>query len=309
MWFPDKPMGGSETMYGNIQHLIPDNVNLMLNHFDFDSTKFNIHWQHQYHDQPSVQFIRDKNIQNRLDATVFVSYHQKHLYEQYHNFPKEKGIVIKNAIWPFEKVNKPKNKINLIYTSTPFRGLNILLASFALLLKNRPYLRDIVTLDVFSSMKLYGYPDDQYKEMYDFAMNHPNINYHGVVRQEELRKHLLNSHIFAYPSIWEETSCISAIEAMAAGAIPVVSDIGALPETCGDFGLYYSPVSTDIYNNYRHVDHVNQYANMLEFVITEYLNNPPVDMINRMTDHYNYFYNWEYRLEEWKSLFARFKES
>ncbi len=308
MWFPNKPLGGSETMYGNVQHLIPDNVNLMLNHFDIDATKYNIHWQHQYHDQPSVQFIRDKNLQNKLDATVFVSYHQKHLFEQYHNFPKEKGIVIRNAIWPFEKVEKPKNKINLIYTSTPFRGLNILLGAVALIIERRKDLRDIVTLDVFSSMKLYGYPDEQYASMYEFAKNHPNINYHGVVRQEELRPYLLNSHIFAYPCIFEETSCISVIEGMAAGAIPVVSDIGALPETCGDFGIYYSPVSTDMYNSYRHSDHVHQYAYLLEYMIDEYLNNPPIDMIDRMVSHYNYFYNWDYRFEEWKQLFSRFGE-
>jgi UDP-glucose:(glucosyl)LPS alpha-1,2-glucosyltransferase len=306
MWFPDKPMGGSETMYGNIQHLIPENVNLMLNNFNFSVEKANIHWQHQYHDQPSVLPIRDKNIQNRLDATVFVSYHQKHLYEQYHDFPKEKSVVIKNAIWPFEKVEKPKGKINLIYTSTPFRGLNILLAAFALILHRRPDLRELVNLDVFSSMDLYGYPDEQYSPMYEFAKQHPNINYHGVIRQEDLRPYLLNSHIFAYPCIFEETSCISAIEAMAAGAIPVVSDIGALPETCGDFGIYYSPVSTDMYNNHRHNDHVAQYAYLLEYMICEYLNNPPHDMIDRMTSHYNYFYNWEYRIQEWKGLFDRF---
>lgn len=308
MWFPDKPLGGSETMYGNVQHLIPNNVNLMLNNFSCELGKYNIHWQHQYHDQPSVLPIRDKNVQDKLNAIVFVSHHQKHLFEQYHGIPKEKSIVIKNAIWPFEKVEKPKDKINLIYTSTPFRGLNILLGSFALVLQRRPELRNVTFLDIFSSMKLYGYPDEKYTAMYEFANNHPNINYHGVVRQEDLRPYLQKSHIFAYPCIWEETSCCAAIEAMAAGAIPVVSNIGALPETCGDFGVYYSPVSTDMYNSYRHVEHVEQYAGLLENVIYQYLNNPPLEDIDRMSSHYNYYYNWDYRLEEWKSLFNKFGE-
>ena len=308
MWFPDKPLGGSETMYGNVQHLIPNNVNLMLNNFSCELGKYNIHWQHQYHDQPSVLPIRDKNVQDKLNAIVFVSHHQKNLFEHYHGISKEKSIVIKNAIWPFEKVEKPKDKINLIYTSTPFRGLNILLGSFALVLQRRPELRNVTFLDIFSSMKLYGYPDEKYTAMYEFANNHPNINYHGVVRQEDLRPYLQKSHIFAYPCIWEETSCCAAIEAMAAGAIPVVSNIGALPETCGDFGVYYSPVSTDMYNSYRHVEHVEQYAGLLENVIYQYLNNPPLEDIDRMSSHYNYYYNWDYRLEEWKSLFNKFGE-
>ena len=40
------------------------------------------------------------------------------------------------------------------------------------------------------------------------------MTYHGFKPNDVVRKALSEAHIFAYPSIWVETSCISAIEAM-----------------------------------------------------------------------------------------------
>ena len=45
-------------------------------------------------------------------------------------------------------------------------------------------------------------------------------------------------NMFVYPSIWEETSCISLLEAMAAGCYSIVTNFGALYETGAEFAMY-----------------------------------------------------------------------
>ena len=44
--------------------------------------------------------------------------------------------------------------------------------------------------------------------------------------------------MYAYPSIFEETFCISLLEAMAAGLYCIVDDYGALYETGAEFPMY-----------------------------------------------------------------------
>jgi glycosyltransferase involved in cell wall biosynthesis len=147
--------------------------------------------------------------------------------------------VIQNAINPVQ-VNveeKPKDKVKIIYHTTPHRGLNILYTVFEILAKEF----DFIELDVYSSFKIYGWEvrDEQYKEVFDKCREHPQINYHGSVSNDEVKKALAQAHIFAYPSIWQETSCISLMEAMSAGCLCVHPNYAALPETAANWTQMY----------------------------------------------------------------------
>ena len=68
--------------------------------------------------------------------------------------------------------------------------------------------------------------------------NTKNVNYLGFVNNKEIIDLLKKIHIFSYPSVWHETSCISAIEAMAAGCEVVTTNLGALYETCSPFATF-----------------------------------------------------------------------
>ena len=83
-------------------------------------------------------------------------------------------------------------------------------------------------------MQVYGVTaqQDNYSALYQKAKETPQINYIGSLPQLQLAAALRKCSIFAYPNIFPETSCISVMEAMAAGLFVITSELGALPETC-----------------------------------------------------------------------------
>jgi glycosyltransferase involved in cell wall biosynthesis len=178
--------------------------------------------------------------------------------------PPHKCTVIKNAIdvFPGHAVYKQGQKLKLLYTSTPWRGLSVLLGAMQLI-KN-----PLIELDVYSSTQIYGDAfkeknDDTYKPLYDQAKQLPNVNYKGYISNEDLMKQMYNYHIFAYPNIWEETSCISAIEALSCGLHGIVTNYGALYETCSEWPTYVQYDSN--YYNWNNRKH--EWTNFLQGVL------------------------------------------
>jgi UDP-glucose:(glucosyl)LPS alpha-1,2-glucosyltransferase len=132
---------------------------------------------------------------------------------------------------------KPTDKVNLIYCSTPQRGLDILVPVFEQLAQDY----DNIHLDVYSSFKIYGWDDvdSKFEKLFDRIRKHPKMTYHGFVKQDDLRTALLKAHILAYPNIWKETSCRALIESMSAGLLCVHPNYGALPDTSGGLTAMY----------------------------------------------------------------------
>jgi glycosyltransferase involved in cell wall biosynthesis len=60
----------------------------------------------------------------------------------------------------------------------------------------------------------------------------PAVERVAPMAQTQLAGWLRTVHWLAYPCTWIETSCISVMEAYAAGCRVLATDLGALPETC-----------------------------------------------------------------------------
>ena len=228
--------GGTELLQerlygGDIPRELLEKVQIVFSRArDLDPDKKKIYYCHDLPEDPESSRLSDPMYRKKFDKFVFVSNWQMEKYNEVRGVEYNRSTVIKNSIVPIDTTKRTKSdKIRLIYHTTPHRGLQLLVPAFVELCKRH----NDITLDVYSSFKIYGWEqrDAQYQELFDICRNHPNIKYHGTVSNDEIREALLSADIFAYPSIWKETSCLSLIEAMSAGLLCIHPNLAALSET------------------------------------------------------------------------------
>ena len=293
-----EPKGGTEILYQTLLHKLGQEhlqgVNLFVNDLSpkvIKADQLNILWNHHSYNQPAIQNYKNRDLLNQIQYFVYVSNWQYEKYRYQFQIPESRSLVIKNAVELIEPKEKTE-KIHLIYTSTPWRGLDILLEAFTLLD------RDDVELDIYSSTIIYGtqfFDENQkkYEELFEQARVMKNVNYYGYASNQEVREALSKSHIFAYPSTWEETSCLCAIEAGMAGLRLVSTNLGALYETINSWGRL---VSYD--SNKKNL--ARKFAFALNKSIDEYWTKENQAKLKEQHAYYKTFYSWESRITEWK---------
>jgi len=298
--------GGSESQFRLLLKYVPEDlfkgINLILNNTDpklIDPERKNILWLHHFVNMSEVKNIKSKDYFNKIDYFVFNSHWNYEKYRYKFNIPESQSVVLANAIEEIDNKKKPTDKINLIYHTTPWRGLEVLLNVFERLnLKN-------VYLNVCSSTIIYGknffeLSDKKYEKIYQRCKDMKNVNYLGYQKHEELIKLLQQTHIFAYPSCWIETSCISAIEAMAAGCQVVTSNLGALYETCSPFAkLVHFNQNLNIFEK--------SYEQELSNAIKHYWSKENQKKLANQSQVINEQYNWKNRSQEWIEFLKKFQ--
>ena len=299
--------GGGDNQLRFLLKYLPDesfkDINLILNSTNHDlieRDKINVLWVHHFVNQKEIQNLGSKDYVDKLDWIVFNSNWNFEKYVYQFKIPESKSIVIRNAIEKIDFEKKPKDKISLIYHTTPWRGLVHLLKVFKNLnLEN-------VELNVCSSTIIYGKKfDDQfgkkYENIFNECKNTKNVNYSGFLENKKIIELLKNMHIFSHPSIWPETSCISAIEAMASGCEVVTTNLGALYETCSPFATF---VGFD-----RNFDNLEKrYSKALLKSIKNYWSNENQNKLKLQSEVINATYSWDVRSVEWKNFFNEIRE-
>tara|TARA_R100001509_G_scaffold105712_1_gene62609 strand:+ start:742 stop:1680 length:939 start_codon:yes stop_codon:yes gene_type:complete len=257
--------------------------------------KVNILWQKNSWDQPNLKpWFENKLNHNKYDWYVFNSNWNFEQFTKRFDLPTEKCLVIKNGVDNIEPISttyRKKDPIKIIHHCTPWRGLSVLLGAMQLV-KN-----PLISLDVYSSTEVYGksfydHNDHYYHELYDQAKQLPNVNYIGYKSNEYIKKHLKDYRLFVYPSIWEETSCISLLEAMSAGLYCITTNFGALYETGSEFPMYV-PYS----NDYRSL--AKKFAKSIDIAALSLHESSIKDHLKMQKNFVNNFYNWKIKGKSW----------
>src|SRR5690606_20347588 len=244
---PGKPLGGTELIYNNLCRALPEltkQVQIILSRPEQYALedKPRILWLQDLPEDPASAPLRDKSYRTRFNRIVFVSFWQQQQYQRVLGIPFHEGIVIKNAVplmqpnWDEKKRccerdhdydgkcdRHQKPKLRFIYTSTPHRGLAVLAAAAEKLAEERQDWE----LHVYSSLKIYGWhdADQQFQPLYDKLKQNPCVVYHGTQPNATVRRALQNAHVFVYPSIYPETSCMAIQEAMMAGCLTITTSL------------------------------------------------------------------------------------
>ncbi len=219
---------------------------------------------------------------------IFVSYYQyQRFVERYPGLDHSRCHVIRNAIEPIPPtIIPPKDKIKLVFHSEPYRGLDILLDAFSII--NNPDIELHVIGDL--DTKTIDWKIEIQNRIKECISLDSRIIYHGRLSNDDVRKQLQECHIFAYPSIWRETSCISLIEAMSAGLYCITNSFTVLPET--GIGL------TEIY---PFNEDLKEQSKMLSDRIVKAIGEIRSGRFNNawQIDKANSHYSWEYVSKEW----------
>jgi glycosyltransferase involved in cell wall biosynthesis len=256
-------------------------------------------WCHHAADQMAVRELQSPDKRAAYQGYAMVSEWQANGYAAAFGIPRANMRIMRNAISPFFvnlPIREPWYKRGappvLVYTSTPFRGLDVLLTAFPLIRAKLTGVR----LRIYSSMGIYGVPeaDDEFRVLYELAKCLPDVEYVGALPQKQLADAMMQADIFAYPSTFAETSCISCMEAMAAGTFMVTTSLGALPETAAGFAVMLEDKPL------RHPSFLaTEYAHTL---VSAVANLDPQETARRRIEQIQYaseHYTWARRASEW----------
>jgi len=190
-----------------------------------------------------------RGVPEKVDLILgLTKWHIAHLTKLY-NIAGSKLRVVPNGIemdrFPVDRSQDATNDPRFIWSSSPDRGLDILLNTWPEIRERWPEAR----LDIFYGWDLIDRLIQQHRQagmphvwLEDFRARCFNqmewlgfeaggIYQHGRVGQDELAKAAYEASFWPYMTGFMETFCITALEMQAAGVIPVASKLAALKET------------------------------------------------------------------------------
>lgn len=197
-------------------------------------SNLNLWWLHDLvlHRSKSLALAQMYNIDGILTVS---EYHKEQVHDVY-GVEKDFIHVINNGV-DLDMYNDvvvddgDTSKFNMIYSSRPERGLENLVMPDGIM--EKLWKKDkSINLDVCMYDNHPQHLKQLYEQLNDRCRELPNVTLLGSLTKRELAGVQKSSDLCCYPTEFEEVSCITAMEAMAAKTPFLSSDVAALYETC-----------------------------------------------------------------------------
>ena len=293
--------GATETCYFYLQdhYSFPENV--FVSHLPEELKKSNhsykILWAHHAYDQPVLLNFDHTTVDHIVSPS---QWNKDHLIK-YLNVPEHKITVIPNGVADIFTHSNQKTK-TMIFASIPYKGLEVLSKVIPMISQVHPDTK----FKIFSSMSLYGPSNDPFIELYEHLKTLPNVEYSPVIDREELVKHYQESAFFIHPNIWEETFCVSMVEAMKCGAYPIITDIGALAEVAGEKNATVVPIEGENTSKGWKIteNFLVSFANACCLALEYYEQEPKFyqDVSKIISDYVTEKYDWKKIAHQWRNV-------
>lgn len=266
------------------------------------------------HDATYADALNERNAEKMTDVITLSEWSRDSFLEQY-PFLDGKLRVIRNGL-PYEGSDgEPKfprgnagfheRKPVCVYSSSADRGLDLLLAWWPEIKAQVPD----AELDIFYGWETFDVAAKMRPELFQFKTKilelaaaagneQGGVNMRGRVGQRDLYAAFQNSRVWSYPTYFTETSCITAMEARAAGLALVTSALAGLKETVGEHGLLLDMLDeqgrpTDEYQS--------MFVSLVVALLTE------EDTWTRWHERARHGVEslaWQHRIDDWEALIS-----
>jgi glycosyltransferase involved in cell wall biosynthesis len=215
------------------------------------TTRLSVLWMHDIHVGADPHgFMKEYDIVFNLSGWA-----RDTARRHYPGVPTGRFVVTRNGI-DTKLFAGPVTKegCKVVYSSSPDRGLDKLLDWWSAIRAMRPDAELHIYYGFDTWERMANLRKDKIAKLQIgifrtrlASMEGQGVVAHGRVGQEELARAWMGASLWLYPTSFCETSCITAMEAQAAGAWPITSRLAALPETIRHGDLIDPPNTRDGY--------------------------------------------------------------
>lgn len=187
---------------------------------------------------PSSRKESGESKESRFAMLALSTWHKRHLESV---FPKQTILQTSNGLEPSLFSAEPwphKVQNRFIYSSALYRGLGTVLNCWPSIRARLPDATlhiycDFASPLVVSRMNALGKELQQKAE----SLKREGVSCFGFVGQRQLQQAWYEADVWFYPTSFQETYCITALEAQASGALCVYAPVAALCDTVGERGI------------------------------------------------------------------------